>query len=72
MLQVASMAETYLVHYFMVMPLLFDANISAVMTFVNILVQILDCSNGQTRFNIYVAVVILAEVWVVGNHVLVG
>ena len=51
------------------MPLLFDANISAVMTFANILIQIFDCRNGQTHFNIYEAVVLLTDVWNVGNQV---
>ena len=58
--------------YPFMMPLLSDANITTVMTFVNILIQILDGSNGQTHFNVYVAVVFLAEVWVVVNHILFG
>ena len=56
----------------MALPLLSDIDISAVMTFVDILKQILDCSNSQTHFKIYVADVLLADVWVVGNHLLHG
>ena len=44
-----------IVVYLVVMPLLSDVNISAGMTFVNVLIQILECSNGQTCFNIYVS-----------------
>ena len=56
----------------MALPLLSDIDISAVMTFADILKQILDCSSSQTHFKIYVADVLLADVWVVGNHLLHG
>ena len=61
-----------IVVYPFVMQFLSDANITEVMTFVNILIQILEGSNGQARFNIYHANPIMPEVSVVGNLVLFG
>ena len=51
---------TEIVVYLVVAPLLSDVNISAILTLVNVLVQILDCNNGHKHFNIHVAVVLLA------------
>lgn len=71
-LHCSDISLTEIVVYPFVKPLLFDGNIRAVTNFVNILIQILDCSNSQRHFNIYEEVVLLAEVWVVGNRVLFG